>query len=346
MHSFSDIEKLFNIYNIKIEQEKSLASYTTLRIGGKAKYCAHVFNAEQLYSIVSISKQKKLPFLLIGKGSNLLISDKGFAGLAIINEADHWEIISDTSLQPYYSSKQPVIGRVDNHILTNPKLQFSEDKAEDVFIRVESGARIQSLIKSLFNHRITGLQWFAGIPATIGGAIYMNMHGGPEYIGNKIVKARLTDGMNIKDVGQKYFQFDYDQSILHQTKEIVLTVDLNLKRGDINRAKKFVRDWVSLKSGQPMRSAGCIFKNLSLDQQTQFNLPTPSTGYIIDKILELKGYRIGDAQISTYNAAFIENLNRASASDVYTLIQFIREQAQKKLKINLETEVQLIGDFS
>ena len=95
-----------------------------------------------------------------------------------------------------------------------------------------------------------------------------------------------------------------------------------------------------------MHSAGCIFKNLSSAQQGQFELPTPSVGYIIDKLLNLKGYQKGDAQISTYNAAFIENLNNASADDVYYLIQLVQENAQKKLNLNLETEVQLIGDFS
>jgi UDP-N-acetylmuramate dehydrogenase len=346
MYPFSEIQQTFKKNKIVIEQNKSLDSYTTMRIGGKAKYLAHALSAEQLYSIVSISKRYNIPYILIGKGSNLIISDKGFPGLAIINEANHWKILSGNEVQRHYSSAKRVIGRVDNHILENPKLMYNDEEAEDVFIRVESGARIQSLMKSLFNHQITGLQWFAGIPATVGGAIYMNMHGGSEYIGNIVVKARLTNGTIIKEVLHNYFKFDYDQSILHQTQEIVLSVDLNLKRGDVRQARKFVRDWVSLKSGQPMHSAGCIFKNLSSEQQKRFNLPTPSTGYIIDKILNLKGYRKGDAQISTYNAAFIENLDKARASDVYYLIQLIQEEAQKKLNLNLETEVQLIGDFS
>jgi UDP-N-acetylmuramate dehydrogenase len=345
MYSFSDIQQKFIRNNIKIEQNKSLALFTTMRIGGSAKYFVRAYSADQLYTIVSISKRNNIPFILIGKGSNLLISDKGFAGLAILNEAKHWEKLSESEIPKQYSPVSRGVGRVDNHILNNPNLNYKDEEEEDVFIRVESGARIQTLIKSLFNHQITGLQWFAGIPATVGGAIYMNMHGGPQYFGNIVVKARLTDGNNIKEEPQDYFQFDYDRSILHQTQEIILSVDLHLKRGDVQRAKRFVRDWVSIKSSQPMRSAGCIFKNLSSEQQKHFNLPTPSTGYIIDKILNLKGYRKGDAIISTHNAAFIENLNKARADDVYYLIRLIQEEAQKSLNLILEMEVQLVGDF-
>jgi UDP-N-acetylmuramate dehydrogenase len=346
MQITTTIQQRFNRDKIKIEHNKSLARFTTLGIGGEARYLTHAFSSDQLFTILLISKEYDIPTLVIGKGSNLIISDKGYNGLVIINEAQNWEIISGNEAPEKKTPVKKVIDRVDDHILNNPNLKYSDKDADDIYIRIESGARIQSLIKYLFLHQITGLQWFAGIPATIGGAIYMNMHGGPEYIGDYLEKAVLTDGVTKREEPHEYFQFDYDQSILHQTKEIILSVDLKLKRGDVQKARKFVRDWASLKSGQPMRSAGCIFKNLSSEQQEQFNLPTPSAGYIIDKILNLKGYQKGDAKISTYNAAFIENLNGANADDVYYLIQLIQETAQRKLNLNLETEVQLIGDFS
>ena len=345
MHSFSDIIQNFKHHKIKIEQDKSLAPFTTIGIGGKAKYLVSAFTKDQLHTIISLLKAYDLPYILIGKGSNLIISDQGFSGLAIINELKQWEILSDGDIPDKNLMPKHLMARVDKSIINNPKLNYRDTEEKDVFIRVESGARLQSLIKSLLNRQITGLQWFAGIPATIGGAIYMNMHGGPEYISNFLVKASLTDGTHIRDVGWDYFQFDYDYSILHQTKEIVLSADLNLKFGDVSQVRKFIRDWASIKSGQPMHSAGCIFKNLSLEQQKQFNLPTPSAGYIIDKILNLKGYRRGGAQISKFNAAFIENLQNARSGDVYYLIQLIKDEARKKLNINLETEVQLVGDF-
>ena len=345
MHSFSDIIQNFKQKKIKIEQDKPLAPYTTMGIGGNAKYLVSAFTKDQLHTIISISKANDLPYIIIGKGSNLIISDKGFSGLAIINELKQWEILSNGDFPDKSVTPKHLIARVDSSIINNPKLKYRDTEEKDVFIRVESGARLQSLIKSLLNRQITGLQWFAGIPASIGGAIYMNMHGGPEYISNFVMKASLTDGAQIRDVTQDYFQFDYDYSILHQTKEIVLSVDLNLKYGDVSQVRKFIRDWASLKSGQPMHSAGCVFKNLSPEQQRQLNLTTPSTGYIIDKILNLKGYRRGGAQISKFNAAFIENLQNARSADVYYLIQLIKDEALKKLNLNLETEVQLVGDF-
>jgi UDP-N-acetylmuramate dehydrogenase len=123
-------------------------------------------------------------------------------------------------------------------------------------------------------------------------------------------------------------------------------VDLNLKQGDIRNAREFVRHWARIKSKQPQRSAGCIFKNLSAQEQVDLDLPSLSTGYIIDKVLKLKGKRKGDAIISTHHAAFIENLGSAKAADVFYLLNLIRETAQKKLGLDLKQEVELIGDFS
>ncbi|HPN74609.1 MAG TPA: hypothetical protein PK386_04895, partial [Candidatus Marinimicrobia bacterium] len=115
--------------------------------------------------------------------------------------------------------------------------------------------------------------------------------------------------------------------------------------GNVEQARIVAQEWKSRKSFQPRRSAGCIFKNLSPEAQKQFNLPTSSVGYLIDKVLNLKGLRIGGAVISPKHAAFIENDGTASAKDVYELIKIIKTKAKETLGLELETEVELLGKF-
>ena len=163
----------------------------------------------------------------------------------------------------------------------------------------------------------------------------MNMHGGEYFFGELVEKATLTDGYTIKSVSNEYFQFEYDWSILHKTGEVVLNADLKLVKGNLDSAKQLTRDWAKYKAGQPKRSAGCIFKNLSDQEQQRLELPTSSTGYLIDKVLGLKGMKIGDAIISNKHAAFIENLGQARAMDIFNLIQLIKQKAKSDLFIPL-----------
>ena len=126
---------------------------------------------------------------------------------------------------------------------------------------------------------------------------------------------------------------------------MVLWVDLCLKKGDIQKAKELAKNLAKFKSQQPQRSAGCIFRNLTEEEQKKHNLPTPATGYLIDIVLNLKGIQKGGAIISEKHAAFIENLGNAKSTDVVDLINLIQYEAKNKLGIDLITEVELIGEF-
>ena len=144
---------------------------------------------------------------------------------------------------------------------------------------------------------------------------------------------------------RSYFHFAYDYSILHDTKETALTVDLKLWKGQVESASEFAKKWAKEKSYQPRRSAGCVFQNLSSEEQSRLKISTPSTGYVIDHLLGLKGRQKGGAVISHKHAAFIENVDQASAQDVYDLIRLIRDEAKKKLDLDLKLEIQFIGSF-
>ncbi|HES59028.1 MAG: FAD-binding protein [Calditrichaceae bacterium] len=327
---------------IQFKENEALSAYTTFRIGGPARIFVSADTSEMLHQAFSLGTKNNIPLLVVGKGSNILVSDEGFDGLVIFNNATKWKIIGD--FRGINQNKSAIERRFDQ-----PKdisLSLKDDNNNStVIVEVESGAVVGILMKQLFKQGVHGLEWFSGIPSTVGGAIYMNMHGADHFFGELVHSAVISDGRNIREADQDYFQFDYDWSILHQTREVVLSAKLILKKSDVTDARDTAKKWARYKANQPWRSAGCIFQNLTEEQKSQANLPSVSIGYLVDKVLHLKGTRKGDAIISENHAAFIENLGNAKAQDVFNLINLIKDKTKEKLGINLKMEVQLIGKF-
>ncbi|MDZ7343709.1 MAG: FAD-binding protein [candidate division KSB1 bacterium] len=355
--------KLTKIFSV-IKIDEPLALHTTIGVGGPAARLVTATTAEQLQQGLQLAYLFNLPVFVLGWGSNLIVSDHGFPGLVIKNRAQHWQVIEELppvkNAAEIASSTSSRLACVGEDYYQIDDLMYSEASAPSVIVQVESGAKIDPLMKALFRHGLTGLQWFAGIPATVGGAVYMNMHGGYHFFGDMVERALLFEsqpGMRskseatvsphggCKQVTQAYFQFEYDRSILQQTKETVLWAQLRLFRGDVQRARATAREWARRKALQPQRSAGCIFRNLTLAQQKQLNLPTPSLGYLVEHVLKLKGTRRGEAVISPRHAAFIENLGQARAQEVKELIDLIKTRARAELALELEEEIEYLGEF-
>jgi len=315
---------------LKIKTNFPLCSVTTIGIGGPARWYCEITNVEQLIRLVALTRQFNVPFKVIGKGGNILFSDSGFDGLIVHNQ------IAELSLLPEKpSQKKPT---------PFPEYLSQANRTyQPVLVQVASGMRLSTLINKLHRMDIVGLEYFAGIPATVGGSIYMNAHGGPYFFGQFVQSARLFDGQNLKEVPADYFDFAYDYSKLQITEEIIIDTALCLWQGPVEAAQNFFRLWTKYKRNQPQKSAGCIFQNLSPEQQQRLNLPTPSVGYFIDKLLHLKGVQKGGARISLAHAAFIENLGRASANDVLWLINLVKNKARTEFDIDLKLEIELIG---
>jgi UDP-N-acetylmuramate dehydrogenase len=354
----STLNKIFG--GIKIDEP--LAGHTTIGVGGPATRLVTATTIEQLTEGIRLAHQFDIPVFVLGWGSNLIVSDRGFAGVVIKNRAQNWKVINESAPTKGLILQTPsrLTPMGESYYQIND-LMYSEENDSPVIVQIESGAKIDPLIKELLQNGITGLQWFAGIPATVGGAVYMNMHGGYHFFGGLVQQALLFDSRQIKNaenakaapgnsdgiklVDQSYFQFDYDHSILQETKETVLWAQLRLFRGDVQRAKATAREWARRKALQPQHSAGCIFRNLSPEEQKRLNLPTPSIGYLVEHMLKLKGTRRGDAVISLRHAAFIENLGQARAQEVKALIDLIKEKANMVLGLQLHEEVEYLGKF-
>jgi len=283
----------------KIEKNIRLAPLTTFRIGGLAKYFFKTKIEEDLIQIIKWAKKKKISYFVIGGGSNLLISDKGFKGLVIKLSMEQCQLIGNK-------------------------------------LFLGSSLRLSQVVGFLIKNDLTGLEWAAGIPGTIGGAVRSNAGAFGREISDCIIKVKVLRGSKIIELKNKEIKFTYRQSIFKKNKDIILNVVLSLKKDKDQENEKIVQDILQrrkkLHPSEP--SAGCIFKNPK----------SSSAGLLIDQC-GLKGKQIGGAKISEKHANFIINTGQAKAKDVKNLIELIKKQVKDKFNIELKEEIRYLGEF-
>lgn len=260
-----------------IQQNIPLAPYTTVKIGGPADFFIHAKNTSEFLEAIKYGQENNLPITILGNGSNVLISDSGIRGLVIKNDSNEIELLPNNK------------------------------------IKVASGVQLSQLINFSLDHNLLGLEEFAYIPSTIGGAIAGNIHGD-----NKVLFSEFVDSVE-------------------KINDFIISAVLKLTSGDSAQAKEKAVSIIQKKSlVQSMNSLGSVFKNIPNQD--------PS-GMIIDQKLNLKGYAIGDAQISPLHANFIINNGHATASDYLKLIKYIQQKALEKLNLTLEPEIKFLGEF-
>ena len=282
-----------------------LADYTTLKIGGPAQYFFAAKTKQDLVKAIKTAKKIKLPFFILGGGSNLLIADEGYNGLIIK--------------------------------IQNAKFKMQNENSRFKII-CEAGTPLPLLASKVVKNNLSGLEWSVGIPGTIGGAIYGNAGA---FGGSMAEVVKSVEVFDIKDLRFKTYdsrdcKFGYRDSIFKKNKNlIILSAILELKRDDKREIEnKVKRNLERRKKSQPLGfpTAGSVFKNPS----------GVSAGELIEKC-GLKGKRIGNAQISKKHANFIVNLGNARAKEVISLINLIKRQIKNKHKITLKEEIQFLG---
>lgn len=319
-------QELEKEFGNRIKTNEPMSRHTTFKIGGPAEYYIDVDNTEDLIKAVNKARELKIPFFVLGGGSNLIVSDKGIKGLVIKNNCRRFEVVSR-------------IGKVKNR-------KIDVDKA---LVSAESGVIMNQLVRFSIEEGLSGLEYQLGLPGTVGGAIFMNSNfpRKGKYVGDCVYKAKLlTSDGKVKEVESSYFNFAYDRSILQETGEIVLSVIFKLEPLDKKILWERGTEALNYRTEtQPKGiSAGCTFRNISIADALR--VPTPdnvtSAGYLIDKS-GLKGKRIGDAMISDKHANFILNMGEARAEDVISLITLVKEQVKKKFGVDLHLEVKTLG---
>lgn len=284
--------KLFLDYQMK--------KHTALKVGGRAKYYVEADSLYTLNRLVQIAKHTKTPYKILGNGSNVLISDKGYNGV----------IISVKKLNDVF---------------------FKREK-----VRAMAGASLEKLLKFTLDHKLTGVEWATGIPATIGGAVVMNAGAFGHTLSESIETVETLDKGRVKIYDKADCKFGYRKSRFLGKKEIIISATFNFKEWERDSIILAVKSYSEIrKSLQPNgRSCGSVFKN-----------PKPySAGILIDKA-GLKGYKIGGAKVSEKHGNFIITENECTATDVYNLINFVKEKIKYDFDVELKEEVQYIGEF-
>jgi len=313
---------------IKVDFKENilLAPLTTFRIGGPAAYFCEISNFNELREAIIMAKKIRKPFFILGGGSNLLVSDDGFNGVII----------------KFVSKKMKVY-----------------KNADETFIEVDAGVLLANVLQKTLEFKATGLEWGAGIPGTIGGAIFGNCGAYGKSISESIKKVTVLNPNNfeIKELSKENCEFDYRSSIFKRNGYIILSAQLNFKNVDNDEPRDLVLQYLKERKEKipSYPSAGCIFKNIpaiNVSPEILKKIPQDkikggkiAVGYLIDQC-GLKGKRIGGAQISSMHANFIVNLENATAKDVYELIKLSKKSVFEKFGIKLEEEIRYLGQFN
>ena len=310
----------------RIKLNEPLSTHTYIKIGGPADLFFEASNLKELKLAVTTAQEVNLPYVVLGGGSNILLSDKGYRGLVIKNKADGIKIEKKGKVK----AKNLIV-----------------DKAG---VYAESGVLTNLLVRRTIAEELAGLEYFLGIPGTIGGAIYNNSHFKKQLISDLVSEVVVLDKQGVEKTYTKdQMQFSYDYSILQQTHEVILSVTFLLKKANSPKLWLKAEEFAKYRTAtQPLNypSSGCIFKNIKI-----LNANSPlkkvesiSAGYLIEKA-GLKGISVGKAEVSSKHANFIINTGGATAKDVLDLIALVKRQVKKKFNYNLEAEIFQIGEF-
>ena len=292
-------------FGAAVQENVSLAPYTSARIGGPADVLVVVKSAGDFADVMETLWEQGAPYVILGGGSNVLVSDKGVRGMVVLNRAKEVR---------FESGDQPTVW-------------------------CEAGAVFSNLANRCASKGLAGLEWAATVPGTVGGAVYGNAGAfGGDMSGSLIWADVLTkDGREKLSVDQ--MDYGYRTSVLKrgEIKAIVLSALLRLKNSNKEEVSVKINEFSERrKSAQPPgASMGSMFKNPSGDH----------AGRLIEAA-GLKGTRIGNAEISTKHGNFFINHGETRAEDVYALIRLTQETVFKKFGVDLELEVELIGDWN
>ena len=281
-----------------------IAPYTTFKVGGNVNALCDVAKPEILSKLVRYLHNNGIPYFIIGNGSNIMMSDSGFNGV-IIRLRGEFEKIS----------------------------HFMDDNR--ILLKVGAGVNISHLLRYCVSNGLTGIEFLAGIPGTVGGAVAMNAGAFGKEIGRDVEKITiLTPSGTIVSRNRSELSFSY-RSMYMQAGYIITYVWLKLIPSDKGVIKRKISHCLHIRSeSQPLDypSAGCIFKNPDGNP----------AGKLIDEA-GLKGKSIGGAMISRKHANFIINTGNATTQDIMTLINFIKNKIKEKKGIDLEPEIRFVG---
>ena len=288
---------------IRLEQEM-MSKHTTFCVGGPAAFYLVPETMEEVPEAIRFAREKKLPFYLIGRGSNILVGDGGYDGVII------------------------EIGK------GLEKIEFRPDGT----VEAQAGISLARMASRLADRGLTGFEFASGIPGTLGGAITMNAGAYGGEIKDCIKSATvLTESGDRLVLDKEKMELGYRSSIVQKEQYIVLLAIFSFEKGEPEQIKAQMKELNrKRREKQPLEypSAGSTYKR--------------PEGYYAGKLIEdagLRGYRVGDAQVSEKHCGFVVNRGHATAAQIRQLMQDVQDTVKEKFQVDLEPEVRMIGKF-
>ncbi|AVK62009.1 UDP-N-acetylmuramate dehydrogenase [Lactobacillus sp. CBA3605] len=286
---------------IEIKKNESLSHYTNTKTGGPADYVAFPKSIDETKTLIDFANAQAMPLTVIGNASNLIVKDGGIRGLTLI--------------------------------LT----QMNQIHASETTVVAEAGAALITTTKAACQAHLTGLEFAAGIPGSIGGAVFMNAGAYGGEISEVVAEVTvITPAGQLKTLTNVELNFGYRHSTIQDYDDIVVNATFNLKAGNQAQIQARMDELNTLRAAkQPLEwpSCGSVFKR--------------PTGYFTGKLIHdagLQGTRVGGAEVSKKHAGFIINVDHATATDYLNMIHHIQAVVFEKFGVHLEPEVRIIGE--
>ncbi|CEO15546.1 UDP-N-acetylenolpyruvoylglucosamine reductase [[Clostridium] sordellii] len=296
-------KNLLNILDKEgIYLNEPMKNHISFKVGGPADFLLKPKTEDEIKRLIEFFKNENIPYIVIGNGSNLLVKDGGIRGV--------------------------VIKIADN---------FNKFEIEDTKVIAQSGALLSFMGKAILNKSLTGFEFAAGIPGTLGGAIAMNAGAYGGEMKDIVKSVRLMDSKgNIIELSNKEMEFEYRRSLISKSDYIVLSAIIELKEGNFDEIKGYMKELTKSRvTKQPLNlpSAGSTFKR--------------PEGHFAAKLIEdsgLKGLTLGGARVSEKHSGFVVNIGDAKAKDIIELINVVKSTVYSKFGVMLEEEVKILGD--
>lgn len=286
---------------MRILEQEPLSAHTTFRIGGPALFYIIPENAEEIREGICFAKERGIPFITIGRGSNMLFPDEGYDGVVI-------EIGSGMNQIEYSGAGK---------------------------IRAQAGALLSAIASEAARNSLTGFEFAGGIPGTLGGAVVMNAGAYGGEIKDNIVCARVMDSEGTESwLEREQLELGYRTSVIQKRGDLVLEAEFQFETGDPGEIRERMKELnAKRREKQPLEfaSAGSTFKR--------------PEGHFAGKLIEdagLRGYRVGDAQVSEKHCGFVVNRGHATAKEVLTVICDVQKKVLESSGVKLEPEVKII----
>lgn len=307
-----------------VREMEPMAEHTSMRVGGPADLMVRVGNPAQLQEVLELLSEEKTPWYILGKGTNLLVGDKGYRGCIITMNGIGEKPVTDTGREPESSAAEAE--------------DFCRIQVEGCRITAGAGASLAQVAQTARKCGLTGLEFAAGIPGSVGGGLVMNAgaYDGSMDLVVENATLRMPDG-KIMTVPKSDLRLGYRRSVLKEIPAIALEVCMKLEPGDPEKIAEKMRDFAERRrSKQPLEypSAGSTFKR--------------PEGMFAGKLIMdagLGGFSIGGAQVSGKHCGFVINRDHATAGDVRAVIAAVQQKVWETAGVRLEEEVIYLGDF-